>query len=537
MEELILKLKKNNISISLIEDQLKLNIPDKLDATDILHEVKENKHKLISYIRQLTDDVYALKPVQSMEYYDASISQQASLLATLFRNPEEKYEYTFNIDRTLEVEDPDLSALKEAFMFLIERHEVLRTVLVMVDNEVKQKVLPAQELNWQIVQLDARNSKDIEGYIKELKSEPIIFDFQKGPLFDLRLVQVDDKRHLLIFTIHHSISDKWSIGVIEKELTHFYSEILAGRRPTLPPVEIHFKDFVHWSGMMIARDDANSHQAYWFNKLRELPARNIETELGYAKSPNLMLSYKEKLRKELREGQGYRAMTPEEEENFFGVLAIIDFRRGFRYDYTGGGDILNTFKKLASATNTSVSVTVVAIFSLLLSRVTREPDTIIALSRMLRENGNLKDVIGMMTNTIFLRNNADETLSVKEFIISVNDNLLEAYDHSLYPVETLINKLDIPLHAISKVFLNVMNVEDETLVDSMYLNGPDNTVCHPYFDMDFGVLIYKNGIKIQCSYVSGLYTEDTLHHIFNEFTALIKEIERKPNALVAEFIN
>lgn len=536
MEELILKLKKNNISISVIEDRLKLNIPDKLDASDILKEVKENKQDLISYIRQLTDDVYALKPVKKMAYYDASISQQASLLATLFRNPEEKYEYTFNIDRTLEVRDANIPALKRAFSILIERHEVLRTVLVLVNNEVKQKVLAPHELDWELVQLDARDSENVEDYVKELKSEPVIFDFEKGPLFDLRLVQVEDNKHLLIFTIHHSISDKWSIGIIEKELTHIYSELLSGRNPSLPPVEIHFKDYVHWTSRMIARDDANSHQLYWFNKLRELPARNIETELGHAKSPNLGLTYKEKLRKELREGQGYRTMTPEEEENFFGVLAIIEFRKGYRYDYTEGHEVLNTLKKLASATNTSVSVTVVAIFSLLLSRVTKEPDTIIALNRMLRENGNLKDVIGMMTNTIFFRNRADKSLTVEDFVKVVDENLLEAYDHSLYPVETLINNLDKPLHAISKVFLNVMNVEDTTLTIDMYLNGPDNTVCHPYFDMDFGVLIYDNGIKIQCSYVSGLYTADTLKYIFEEFDGLIKSIEQDPDILVAEVI-
>lgn len=536
MEELILKLKKNNISISLIEDQLKLNIPDKLDATDILHEVKANKHNLITYIRQLTNDVYALKPVQKMEYYDASISQQASLLATLYRNPEEKYEYTFNIYRTLIIEDANVKVLKKAFQTLMERHEVLRTVLVMVNGEVKQKVLPPHELGWDIVQLDARGKENAEDYIRDLKSEPVIFDFQKGPLFDLRLIRIDDKRYLLIFTIHHSISDKWSIGVIERELTFFYSEILAGRYPSLEPVEIHFKDYVHWSNQMIARDDAGSHQAYWFNKLRDLPTRNIETELGEGCLPDIELTYKEKLRKELRKGTGYREMTPEEEEIFFGVLAIIEFRKGLRYDYAGSNDILEVLKKLAYATNTSVSVTVVAVFHLLLSRVTRESDTVIALNKMLRENGNLKNVIGLMTNTIFIRNKAGKEASVKDFVAGVNESLLEAYSHSLYPVETLINNLDKPLHAISKVFLNVMNVEDETLTANMYLNGPDNTVCHPYFDMDFGVLIYSNGIKIQCSYVSDLYTEETLSFIFHEFGTLIKDIEKNPNVLIAEII-
>ncbi len=519
MKELIAELKQHQVDIEVIDDQLKLTMKGDDPIHGLIKKVKENKERLISYIK--THQSTRQTACDSEELYEASISQQASLLATVYRNKKLKHDYSFNISKSFILEGLDVSALVSAFELLIERHEILRTVLMMHNGTVKQRILPAHLLPWSLVYIDIRVEVDKKKKLTELTNEQVIFDFEKGPLFDPKLIQIEDDKHNMLFTIHHGISDRWSLGIIERELEAAYIAFCQGKQPILPAVGMQFKDYIK----IQSTENSIKNKRYWTEKLQQLPSVNLATSRAKNWKGETEETYKEKLRRELREGDGYQAMTPEEEERFFGVLALINFRKGRKYDYSMNTQRFEVLEKLAVDANTSISIVVTALFYMLLTKVTKGVDHIVALNIMLREKENVKNLIGLLTNTVFLRNELDENETAKDFVKKVSSNLFEAYEYGTYPVEKLINELDVPLHAISKTFLNVMVVEGEELTSSAFTEGHDDSDAHPYFDMDFGVNVFNNGLKIQCSYVSDLYSKDTMEDIFLQLGKIVDDLK------------
>ena len=367
--------------------------------------------------------------------------------------------------------------------------------------------------------------------MEELKRESyaLIFNFEQGPLLNVRLVQMEDDKHILLFTIHHSICDPWSMDIMEKELIELYATFAQGAVPQLPPVSVQFKDYVNWCNGILSQGKV---KAYWHEKLANLPSVNIATTCAYHQ-PDDSIAYRDQLRTELREALDYR-LTNSEEEQFFGAISSAAHEKGATYDYMLDNEKLEIIKRLATESNTSVSVALIGVFNLAICKIIGHYDHIIGLNTMLRDHENVKNVIGFLVNTIFLRNTVEEDSSIKEYMSSVNQNLLDAYNHSLYPVEKLLDNLNMPLGRISKIFLNIINSEDNKVEDVMGEIGPNDEISYPYFEMDFLMVIHSNGVSMRCSYLSDIYDSNAIGYIHQEFSNILDYLKAHPGTKIGE---
>lgn len=170
--------------------------------------------------------------------------------------------------------DLDRSALRQALDRIQARHEALRTLFAAVDGEPAQRIAPVEDSRFQLVEQDLRQHKDVQAELDRLiESEASTpFDLEQGPLIRGCLFQLAEDEHALLLTMHHIVSDGWSMGVLVNELSVLYSAFLRGQADPLPELEIQYADYAVWQRQWIEGDILQKQAAYWKSTLAGAPA-------------------------------------------------------------------------------------------------------------------------------------------------------------------------------------------------------------------------------------------------------------------------
>ena len=127
------------------------------------------------------------------------------------------------------------SGLIDALSALVSRHEALRTTFYTIDGEVFQRIGPA-DMGFALKRFDLGDAGDVSAHIQEEARSP--FDLEHGPLIRGRLIRTGDEEHVLLITMHHIVSDGWSMGVLTQELSVSFAAFGRGESD-LPPLAIH----------------------------------------------------------------------------------------------------------------------------------------------------------------------------------------------------------------------------------------------------------------------------------------------------------
>ncbi|MBM0108946.1 hypothetical protein JM946_29835, partial [Steroidobacter sp. S1-65] len=167
----------------------------------------------------------------------------------------------------------DRRALQAALETVVQRHEILRTVLTQVDGEPVQEIEPTAPFALVHVDLSELDPTAQSAAVdRQLREESTTrFDLSSGPLIRGRLLRLREAEHVLAITMHHIVSDGWSVGVLLRELTALYSAYREGKRDTLPPLPIQYADYAQWQRERLARGEFEEQLNYWVAHLRGAP--------------------------------------------------------------------------------------------------------------------------------------------------------------------------------------------------------------------------------------------------------------------------
>ena len=178
----------------------------------------------------------------------------------------------------------NVDALRSAFTEVIKRHESLRTVFTIVDDEPKQKILSVEQFDFQITAEEwAGDPDDLRQIISTAGAQP--FNLTKGPLLRAKIFQLTDQHWVLVFTIHHIISDGWSHKVLARDLMTFYNAFVAGVPASSTPLKIHYKDYAEWQHSVLSTVSLSDSRNYWLKQFKdEIPL--LELPADHAR-PNL----------------------------------------------------------------------------------------------------------------------------------------------------------------------------------------------------------------------------------------------------------
>jgi Condensation domain/TubC N-terminal docking domain len=230
---LLLELVRNGIQVWVEGDELCLRDTNGSLSPTLREEVLRRKQEIIVLVEKQT------------KYVLPSFSQQRMWLLDQL----ESGTPTYNISNVLRLSGTlDAEALKRSLREIVSRHEALRTTFAVVDGEPVQVISPTMDTKLPVEDLSGLPQAEREAEAKRLaleeKRRP--FDLERGPLVRTKLVRLDQEEHLLLLTMHHIVSDGWSLGVFWRELGALYEAFSRGEPSPLPELPIQYADYAVW---------------------------------------------------------------------------------------------------------------------------------------------------------------------------------------------------------------------------------------------------------------------------------------------------
>ncbi|MBW8879229.1 MAG: amino acid adenylation domain-containing protein, partial [Acidobacteria bacterium] len=394
-----------------------------------------------------------------------------------------------------------IGVLSAALTEVVRRHESLRTTFVAVAGTPYQRISPPpSSFPLPLVDLSALPAPVGGSEAERLGREQagMGFDLERGPLFVALLVRLSEERHRFLSSLHHIVSDGWSIAVLVRELGALYSAFLAGRPSPMPELPIQYADFAHWQRGWLAEKQA-AELAYW------------EVRLGGEVAPVELPSDRPR-------------------------PAIQTFRGG-RRQLTLDPDLTARLKSFGRHEGVTLFMTLLAATQALLSRHSGEQDVPVGAPVAGRRWKETEGLIGFFLNTLVLRTDLSGPPSFRELAARVRTVTLEAYSHQDVPFEAVINRLrlarDLSRAPLFQVLFNMLNLPARGLA----LPELDLQVLTPAeipskFDMTFYVSEAESRVWIDLVYNVDLFDEARMADVLAQLEMLLAQAVERPDDVV-----
>jgi len=294
-------------------------------------------------------------------------------------------------------------ALAASFSDLVRRHEALRTRFPVRAAEPVQEIVPAEAaaFTFTLEDLSGRPAEQRETLARQRADEEVArpFDLPQGPLLRVRLLRLAPDDHLLVFVIHHIVSDGWTMGLLTRELTELYAARVAGRPARLPELTAHYVDFATWQREHLTAETLRPALTFWKNHLAGSTAAELP---GDRPRPR-----------------------------------VLD-GRGREYRFSWPGELTASLQQLAQQEGATLFMALLAGYSALLARYTRQPDLVVGTSVANRPRPEFEAMAGFFVNTLPLRVDASGNPTFRELLARVKQACLAGFAHQDTPFESLI---------------------------------------------------------------------------------------------------
>ncbi len=322
----------------------------------------------------------------------------------------------------------DVDALERTLNEIVRRHEALRTSFVLAGDAPVQVIAPMLSLPLNVVDLSETQARSL---MQDEASQP--FDLSSGPLIRFRLIRVAAQEHILLLTVHHIVSDGWSMGVVVREVAALYPAFMQGQPSPLPDLPIHYADFAHWQRQWLSGDVLERQRHYWKQRL--------------AGSPSLLPLPTDRPRPPNPSHAG--STVP------FNVPAAL----------------VSRLQALGSPTQSTLFMVLCAAFNVLLARYADQTDICIGTPIANRNRGDIEELIGFFVNTLVLRTQVDLAGDFHTLLRQVRQHMLDAYAHQDVPFEQLVEVLQPERNTSYTPLFQVMLTLHNTPMNELALPG------------------------------------------------------------------
>ncbi|MEE4307376.1 amino acid adenylation domain-containing protein [Pseudomonas alliivorans] len=447
--------------------------PAELFATPVLYEFAERLHSRQSAARP------AITVIDRGDAQTLSSAQQRLWFLAQMDGGNAAYHMPLNLRLrgTLHV-----AALERSFTQLVARHEALRTTFVAVEGEGRQRIA-APDSGMPLPVIDLRSHADAEARLVELMDEEGAkpFDLTRGPLMRASLIRLADDDHALLLTQHHIISDGWSVGVLTRDLALLYEAVLQDRDADLPPLPVQYVDYAAWQRQWLSSDVMDAQRRYWRETLTGAPVL-LELPTDH-KRP-----------------------------------AVQDYRGGF-VPLIVDRALTARLKALGMQQGTTLFMTLLAAWSLVLMRLSGQHDVVIGVPSANRNQQELDGLIGFFVNTLALRmtrsENAAAAQSVASWLQQARRVALDAQEHQDLPFDHVVELLNPPRSLAHSPLFQVLFAWEQDQDSDLILPGLDISpiLAHQQvakFDLQLALSEQDGQIVGGLEYASGLFEPETV---------------------------
>ena len=389
---------------------------------------------------------------------------------------------TYNMPGAVRVEGSfDVALLQQALGDMIRRHEVLRTTFPVVNGAAVQQIHPTLEMPLRVIE-SSELTVPLPDWLNHEVQQP--FDLTTGPLLRVALVRLKPDTAVLVLTMHHIISDGWSIGVFIRELIGLYGPD-GGDKPALP---VQYADYAQWQRQWLQGEVLDTQLGYWRQQLADAP---------------ILL--------ELPTDHPRPAV-----QSFNGRTQVITLPK----------PLSDQLEALSKQHQVTLFMTLLTAFQILLYRYSNQPDIVVGSSIANRQQAELEPLIGLFVNTLVLRSHITPTDSVKSLLQQVKQMTLEAYSHKDVPFEQIVEILQPQRSLAHSPLFQVMFMLQNTPKAPLEL--PNMTVTPlpaesvaAKFDLTLSIEDSDQGLVGQWEYNTDLFEPDTIARMANHFEVLL----------------
>ena len=450
------------------------------------------------------------------KFYAASSFQEGVFFKHLYFRA---HVFPFNIHFSKIVSSLDLNAFKKAAEAIIERHEIFRTKLVLIDGAVRQKVFPHKNKIPRIIIKKAATAEKAEEIRNRERNR--IFSPTKMPWLSIVIVRLPNSFYEINVSIPHFISDADSISILKQELSLCYNSFRSGQEAGHSPT-FQFGEYQDICEHELSNAKGLKHKIYWQVTLRNIPHQNLSTVFSFNNTKRIN-SYKEFIKNEIKELLDH---VPDVKiEKIYGKVSFLVPKKGAAIWFSLNNEKLNRFRDLVQKNNVSIATLLISSLLLLLKKLTNSESVTIGINSTLRDNEKLKNAIGFLINTMLVNFKTDHSSGFEELLKTTHLSYLRSLRHKIYSIDEALYNSDISLEKAGSLFLNIIESPDE--VADKQINGVithDNFNYSPYFDIDIHIRIRQNSIGFQCQYKTDVFESKTMEHIFSEYIGILNSL-------------
>jgi acyl carrier protein len=393
----------------------------------------------------------------------------------------------------------NLKALEMTLSEIVERHESLRTNFAVVDGQSVQVISPPRPFKMQIIDLSGLPTEVREAEAQRLTAEEAQrpFNLRHDSLLRVTLLVLSAEEHIALLTMHHIVSDGWSMSILIREVGLLYEAFSNNRPVTLPELPIQYADYAMWQRNRQQREVLEKHLGYWRRQLAGMP-----TVL------NLPIT------KQRRDMQSYDASQE--------TLLIPR-------------ELVESLKELSRRESITLFMMMLASFQTLLAWYTKQYDIVIGTPIAGRTRGETEPLIGFFVNNLVLRTDLSGNPTFSEVLKRVREVSLGAYAHQDVPFERLVEEL-APERTLSYApLVQVMMVLQNNPTPSLYLSHlelhyPDTRTETARTDLNLSLTESEQGLTAVLLYNVELFDAIEIVHMVQYLDALIRFVVANPDA-------
>ncbi|WP_331453444.1 amino acid adenylation domain-containing protein [Streptomyces sp. SS162] len=393
--------------------------------------------------------------------------------------------------------DLDPEALRRACAALVVRHESLRTTFHDKDGQGVQRVRPPREAEDALAfeYTEARDDDTLAEALRERHHLP--FDLATGPLLRVHAIRTGERRHVLLLTMHHIITDGWSMGLLRAELDVLYRA--AVERPAAPVADlpaaagltepaVQYADYAVWQRERLSGERYERSLEHWRSKLAGAEPLALPTDRP---------------------------------------RPAVRGTRGGSHTFHVPGATADAMRQAAAAQDANLFMVLVAGVRLVLSRWTRSDDVVVGTVVAGRDDPRLRETVGFFVNTVALRGRVDERQTFGQLLAGVKDGVLADLDHAEVPfdavVDAVLDERDSsmpPLVQATVVLQNLDSGQGAGLGDLEVAPHPLPRE-HSVFDLTFEFQESADGLDARIEFVTDLFDPATVERLAHDLCAVL----------------
>ncbi|WP_298510510.1 non-ribosomal peptide synthetase [uncultured Kordia sp.] len=448
------------------------------------------------------ETINKIEALEKSEYYEVSYGQKRLWILNQFKEAQAAY----IVPNVWEMEGLEENLVQEAFLKLIERHEILRTTFLVVNNEIKQKIHEAKDVPFHVEHVDlrgveAQKEKSLALVKKEFNN---IFDLEKSPLFRVVLMQLTDTKHVFVLTLHHIISDGWSLSILTEEFLTIYNDLKNNKETLLPPLRIQYKDYAFWHNRQLEGEQMKQSKEYLQEMFKgELPVLELPTDYHRPKV------------------QTYKGSVVE-----------------FAFDT----EVTKNLRTICKEQEVTMFMLILTTVHVLLHKYTGQTDFIIGTPVAGREEKELENQIGFYINNIAMRNQIHPTKSFQELLLNIKQTTLKAFENQSYPFDMLLNDLKIDRSLSRSPLFDVVVANLDNFHGNTTVKDDNDDLKVALFEMDdedfskqdlrIGYAEYENTVVLNLRYSTDLFKEESIHAMKETLQRIVNDIIKDINIRV-----